>query len=283
MTSRHLGRSIHDLLDGRLDAKATAEAMTHLAECGECATRYAELNEARERLHSSSAGIDISFAQQLLDRQRMAQIAAQEDPHRARAVRPPDRRPALLVLGALVAIVGGVGAAYVAGAPQTLSVEAASSGTAGDSASTVAYLQSQDLQQEDDLSGWADPFTSGSALLPIDASVVSLTDGTEGLIMTLVAHTDSVVVTEQHGRLASGYSELPTIALDGVTLYVVYGTPTLLVWETGGLVITASCAACEVSTLVDVAQAFPVAEEPGLVDRITAGLGELAGAVIGSD
>lgn len=282
MTGRHLGRSVHDLLDGRLDRQATAQAMSHLAECEECSNRYEELRQARERLTSSPAGIDMSFAQQLLDRERMAEIAAQEDPHHARAVRPPDRRPALLVLGALVMLVGGVGAAYVAGAPQAVSIEAASPGTGG-TATTVSYAGSQEDQEEELLSSWLDPFQEDSSLTRVDVSEVSTPDGSEGLILTLVAGTDSVLVTEQQGRLASGWSELPTVSLDDVTLFVIHGSPTTLVWESGGFVLTASCGACEVSTLIDVAAAFPVDGEPGLVDRLSAGLGELADAVVGSD
>ncbi len=282
MTGRHLGRSVHDLLDGRLDRQSTAQAMGHLAECEECTERYEELRQARERLTSSSAGIDMSFAQQLLDRDRMAEIAAQEDPHLVRAVRPPDRRPALLVLGALVMLVGGVGAAYVAGAPQAVSLEAASSGTGG-TATAVTYVGTEVEQEEDLLSAWLDPFGEDSTLTRIDVAPVSSPDGSDALILTLAAGTDSVLVTEQHGRLASGWSELPTVSLDDVTLYVIHGSPASLVWESGDFVLTASCGSCEVSTLIDVASAFPVDDEPGLVDRISAGLGELADAVIGSD
>ncbi|WP_084125730.1 anti-sigma factor [Demequina sp. NBRC 110054] len=283
MTGKHLGRSVHDLLDGRLDAKATAEAMAHLASCEECNGRYGELRDARERLTSSPAGIDMSFAKQLLDRDRMAEIAAQEDPHHVKAVRPPDHRPRLLTLGALVAVVGGVGAAYVAGAPETYSAEVASTGTTDSSGTAVASYASADLSSPDELHGWSNPFDSDSDLKAIGGTVMSLSDGSEGLIMTLAAGSDTVVVTERRARLGAGFSDLPTITTDSLTLYLVHGSSTTVVWENGDFVITASCEGCDTTTLVNVAGAFPLDDEPGLVDRLSSGLVEIADAFIGTD
>ncbi len=283
MTGRHLGRSVHDLLDGRLDSRASAEAMAHLDSCDECRARYEELRQARERLTSSPAGIDMSFAKQLLDRDRMAQIAAQEDPHHVKAVRPPDHRPRLLALGALAAVVGGVGAAYVAGAPQTLSADVASAGADDSTATTVASVSATDFGDSEVLADWLNPLGADSKLTGIKASVKTLTDGSEGLVMTLVAGTESVVVTEQHGRLGTGFSELPTIDADDLTLYVIHGSTTMVVWESGDYVVTASCTGCEASTLIEVAQEFPADAEPGLVDRISTGLVELADAVVGAN
>ncbi|WP_062203384.1 hypothetical protein [Demequina salsinemoris] len=283
MTGRHLGRSVHDLLDGRLDSKAAAEAMAHLASCEECSDRYGELRQARERLNSSPAGIDMTFAKQLLDRDRMAEIAAHEDPHHAKAVRPPDHRPRLLALGAIAAVVGGVGAAYVAGAPETYSADIAVAGGSDSGGTTVATYASADLDETDELEGWSSPFGENSTLKAVGASVKTLTDGTQGLVLSLAAGLDSVVVTEQRGRLGAGFSELPTITTDSLTLYVVHGTTTTVVWENGDLVMTASCGGCDATTLVDVAGSFPVDEEPGLVDRISSGLVEIADAFIGTD
>lgn len=280
MTAKHLGRAVHDLLDGRLGASASAEAMAHLAECEECDARFRELRDARERLNSSDVGIDMAFAQALLDRERMATIAAKEDPHHARAVRPPDRRPVYLVLGSLVAIAGGVGVAYAAGAPQTVTVETASGETPG--AAAVAYIGPQEVASDAQLSAWSCPDWHESGLDPVYAEVKEMPNGTDQLFLALVSGLDRVLVTEQHGQLAPAWGDVPTVQQGDQVFHVIHGTPTSLVWEAGDLVFTASCD-CEVSTLVDVATAFPADDEPGVVDRISAGLGQLVDAIIGSD
>ena len=102
------------------------------------------------------------------------------------------------------------------------------------------------------------------------------------LFLALVSGLDRVLVTEQHGQLASAWADVPTVQQGDQVFHVIHGTPTSLVWEAGDLVLTASCD-CEVSTLVDVATAFPADDEPGVVDRISAGLGQLVDEIIGSD
>ena len=87
MNDKHLGDRIHDLLDGRLSRTDTHAAMAHLDHCEECSKRWQELRSAREALNSSPAGIDMRFAQMLLDKDRMAQIAQGESKHVARAAR----------------------------------------------------------------------------------------------------------------------------------------------------------------------------------------------------
>jgi len=78
--------------------------MEHLDECPECAERWQELRAAREALNSSEVGIDVRFAQQLLDRKRMAQIASEETPERARAASGAGRKHVTMAAAAVGAM-----------------------------------------------------------------------------------------------------------------------------------------------------------------------------------
>ncbi|WP_430867507.1 hypothetical protein [Demequina aurantiaca] len=261
-------------------ADATA-AMAHLDECADCSARWTELRDAREALNSSSAGIDMRFAQQLLDRDRMAQIARGESKHRAKAARPRSHRSASIAFSILVLAVAGVGAAYYAGGPDEVPVEfAAASGDAADQ--NVAYMGPQDMRSGADMRAWVHPDWQDSGLVPIEAKVVRGENDARILVASLLAGVDPVVVTEQHGNLVlERVAELPRADVHGIDAYIVRVDPAQLVWQTGDMVVSVTCN-CAMVTLETVAGYFPTNTEPGVLDRIQDGLGEFAGTLTGN-
>lgn len=280
MTAKHLGRRVHDLLDNRLSRADTVAAMEHLDECTECAERWQELRAAREALNSSEAGIDVRFARQLLDRDRMAQIAKDETPERARAASGAGRRNLTVAAAVVGAMILGLGGAYVAGAPEELKLEFAASSVAGYHQS-VAFHDSDSMRAGDHLRTWVHPDWEDSDLVPIEAKVVQRANGSNVLVASLLSNMEPIVVTEQHGQLSDGLTkDMPTADVEGVTAYVVGVDPAQIVWQTGDVVISAMCE-CALMTLEDVAEAFPTDDNPGFVDRVSAGVGEFADILTG--
>lgn len=281
MTSKHLGESVHDLLDGRMSTAEAGLAMAHLEACQECSARWQELRDAREALNSSSAGIDMRFAQQLLDRDRMATIAKGESKHRARAARGRNRRPVTVAAGLMIFVVTGVSAAYYAGDPDVVPVEFAASSLDG-TASSVASMSPRDMRSEDDMRAWVHPDWQDSGLVPIEARVVRGDNGAHILVASLYAGIDPVVVTEQRGDLAPHrVADLPHADVQGVDAYIVRLDPTQIVWQTGDFVVALTCE-CALVTLETVAGTFPTNSEPGFFDRLGTGFGQLAGTLTGN-
>ena len=278
MSDKHLGDRIHDLLDGRLSRPDTHAAMAHLDQCEECSTRWQELRAAREALNSSSAGIDMRFAQMLLDKERMAQIAQGESKHVARAARGRDRRPTTIAV-ALVVILGfTVGAAYLAGTPDVVTADFASAAFAGGERSS-AVLDAEAMASAE-MSDWVQPDWQGSGLIPIEAKI--LRDGdTQILVASLLIGMEPVLIAEQRGRLAAAVTEeAPRIVVDGVDVYVVNAAPAQVLWQSGPIVVAAKCS-CALQTVSIVVAAFPQSGDPGVVDQISAGFGVLGGALTG--
>jgi hypothetical protein len=281
VTSKHLGESVHDLLDGRMTTAESAAAMSHLESCPECAARFNQLRDAREALNSSSAGIDMRFAQQLLDRDRMAHIAKGESKHRARAARGRRRRPATLAVAVIVIGAAGVGAAYYAGDPQDIPVESVAASAEG-ATSSIALMGPESMSSGDSMRAWVHPDWQDSGLVPIEARVARGDNGADIFIASLLAGVDPVVVTEQHGDLMlERVADLPRAQVDGIDAYIVRVDPAQLVWQTGDLVISLTCE-CAMVTLETVAGNFPTNTEPGFFDRISNGLDELAGPLTGN-
>jgi len=275
VSDKHLGDSIHDLLDGRLSSAQSQEAMAHLAHCTECDTRWRELLAAREALSTSSAGIDMRFAQLLLDKDRMAEIAQGESKHRARAARGRDRRPVTVVVAVAAIAVIVVGAAYVAGAPATVQADFAAAAHEGSTArmGTVAAEAPQD-------SPWVHPIWQDSGLIPGDARVETH-GGAKILVASVLVGREPVVITEQEGRLSNEVVEYaPRLTVEGVDTYLVNTVPVQVIWQAGPVVIAATCA-CAVDTVVTVVAAFPQAKDPSAIDRIADGFGVIAGAMTG--
>jgi anti-sigma factor RsiW len=275
VTSKHLGDKIHDLLDGRLTGDKAYAAMAHLGECEDCAARFHELRAARDALNTAEAGIDMSFAQRLLDRDRIAQIAAQEPSNRARASAPPDHRPlaAVILVGAAASLV--VGMAWMMGAPTKVGLEFVTTAS-GNSAQPVVYMGAQGMRSGDQLRSWIHPDFAESGLVPVEAKVLQRSNGSNVLVATMLRDMDVVVVTQEHAQLASEVNTLPRAGVEGIDVYVLSSAePAQVVWQTGDVVIALGCE-CALSTLESVAAEFPTATDPGFVDRVGEGFEELA-------
>lgn len=277
MSDEHLGESVHDLLDNRLSPGQAATAMSHLDACDACRIRWDELRAARDALKTSDAGIDMRFAQQLLDRERMAQIASGESRQQARAARPRDRRPALAAF-VLIAVLGvAFAAGYVVGEPQEVSLEFAESDDSP--AQAVMQVGAQGMRAGDELRSWVHPDWESTGLVPVQAKVLRDQSGQNVLVASILAEVEPIVVTEQHGRLAPAVAErYASVDLGHATAYLVSERPRQLVWQTGDVVISVTCS-CASATLVATASAFPAHGDPTLVDRVVDGLGEIADLV----
>ncbi|MFV0634222.1 anti-sigma factor family protein [Demequina sp.] len=276
MTEHHLGDSIHDLLDNRLSAARAAQAMEHMASCAQCKSRWDELRATREALKTSEAGIDLRFAQQLLDRERMAQIARDETPERARAARPRGRSPLVTVV-AVIAILGiVVSAGYIVGEPDEVGLEFAETGTVVGASAEVMQVGAQSMRSGDALRSWVHPNWEATGLTPVEATVVRARTGDNVLVASLLAGLEQLVVTQQHGQLSPLVAEYyPSVDLGHAPGYLISDWPRQLVWQTGDVVISLSCT-CAAATLESVAVAFPADDEPTFVGRVADGLGEIA-------
>ena len=271
MTAKHLGEAVHDLLDGRLRGDRAYTAMAHLGECEACAARFHELRTARDALASSQAGIDMRFAQQLLNRDRIAEIAASEGVHKARATRPPRRAPLVAVFTVVILGVVVIGAAWRAGAPAAVALEFAQPHEGA--VESVAYADPQGMRSGELLRAWIHPDFSTSDLVPVEAAVIEGRDGQLVLVASILAGLEPITVVQQHGRLPESLTaQLPRADVAHSDVYVVESsTQTAVMWQTGDVVVALSCT-CAVSTLEDVAEEFPRGDEPGFVERIADGM-----------
>lgn len=276
MTDKHLGDRIHDLLDGRLPRAEAQAAMAHLAECDECTTRWQELRAAREALNSSSAGIDMRFAQLLLDRDRMAEIAKGESKHVARAAKGRDRRPATIAAATAVILAFTVAAAYVAGSPDPVDADVVAMASGGDRSITVVDAQTMDNAEMTD---WVQPDWQASGLIPVEAKILRH-DSADILVASLLIGLEPVVIVEKRGRLASSVEQAPRAVVNGIDVYVVSTAPMAVLWQSGAVVIGATCE-CALDSLAPVVAAFPKAAEPGVMDQVGAGLSVFGDALTG--
>ena len=308
MSDQHLGEELHDLLDNRLSATRTAASMRHLDECADCRMRWNDIREAREALQTSSAGIDLTFSQNLLNRDRIAEIARDESKQQARAARGKDKRPMLAVLIIFVAFSTSVGAAYVAGTPAEVSLEfvqqpalaasgmqAAAFEAAGPPQSqslqsgtseaahphhesaTVAYMGPTSMRGGESLRRWVHPDWKESRITPVEAAVVTTRGGEMVLVASVLFDRHAMVITEQHGQLSSALTEhAESVDLGHTDAYIVSESPWQLVWQTGDVVISATCS-CPLATLQEVAECFPAQEDPNFTKRVVDGFRELTG------
>ena len=277
MTEKHLGDRIHDLLDGRLSREDTHAAMEHLSHCDECNTRWQELRAAREALNSSPAGIDMGFAQMLLNKDRMAQIAAGESKHVARAAKGRDKRPATIAAASAIILGFTVVAAYLAGTPDSVDATIVAMADPGDRGTAVLETSSMDAAE---MAAWVQPNWQESGLIPIEAKILRHGDA-DILVASLLIGLDPVVIIEKHGRLAAVVMEqAPRITVNDVDVFVVNTAPLQVLWQSGSVVIAATCT-CAVDTLAPAIAAFPQASAPGVMDQIGAGLGVFGDALTG--
>jgi len=276
VSDKHLGDRIHDLLDGRLSRADSAAAMAHLADCEECTTRWQELRSAREALNSSAAGIDMRFAQMLLDKDRMSQIAKGESRHVARAAKGRDRRPATITVASVVILGFALVAAYVAGTPEPVDASIVAMASSGDRATSAIDAQHMsDAQMAD----WVQPDWQDSGLIPVGAKIVRHGDA-DILVASLLVGLDPVMIIEKRGRIATSVEQAPRVSVDSVDVYVVSTAPVTALWQSGSVVIAASCE-CAFDTLAIAIAAFPTADAPGVMDQIGVGLGTFGAALTG--
>ena len=274
MSEQHLGDDLHDLLDNRLSPARSADAMAHLDECAECRSKWDDLRAARDALKTSTAGIDMRFTEQLLDRDRIAEIAKGEPKHQARAARPPDRRP-LLVAAIACALAGiVVVTAYVVGQPDEVSLQFAER---DDSAGTaVMRMGAQTMRSGDQLRSWVHPDWEATDLVPVEATVVRSRSGENVLVASILAEVEPIVVTEQHGRLSPVVTEYYSpVDLGHTDGYLVSDYPRQLVWQTGDVVISVTCT-CAPAILEEAALAFPAHGDPTVIDRVFDGVREIS-------
>ena len=277
MTDKHLGERIHGLLDGRLSRDESAAAMAHLAECEACNSRFQALRADREALNSSSAGIDMSFAQLLLDKERMAQIAKGESKHVARAAKGRDNRPTTIAAAAVIILGFTVTAAYFAGAPDPIDGSLVAMAESGDRNTAVIDTRSMD---QESMAQWVQPDWQASGLIPIEAKILRHQDA-EILVASLLVGLDQVVIVEKRGRLAhSVVEQAPRVVVNDVDVYVVNTAPLQMLWQSGSLVVAATCT-CAADTLAIAVAAFPKAKDPGVMDQIGEGLSVFGDALTG--
>ncbi|MDE0572643.1 hypothetical protein ON058_04350 [Demequina sp. B12] len=290
MTEPHLGQTLHDLLDNRLSAQQAADAMAHIGACGECRTKWDELRAAREALKTSSAGIDMRFAQQLLDRERMAQIAQFESKSQVRAASGQAHRPVMALMLALILISSGVVACYAAGAPHVVGVaiaDGAGQAASGEGSATasadadVAYISSSAMRDGEALANWSAPDWDVADLVPVEARVLQDAQGRAMLVAWVVSGAHTVTVTEQRGELDLDVAQyFPTVDFANGPAYWVNDDPMQVVWDAGDFVMSATCH-CTLSTLEATAASFPSADGPGLLDRLGDGAVRIANVVTG--
>lgn len=280
MTTRHLGKRLYALVDGRLSREDAYVAMAHVGECAECAGKWEALRRDRIALQTSGTGIDMSFTSHLLDRNRIAEIARDEP---RRHVRAASGRAANVAVVGLTLFAGGallLGILWRLGAPPEVGLEVAAAPDAA-TASSVQLMGAPGMRLEGSLVSWVHPAWETSTLIPVDASVIHAADGTTVLVAHVLAGNDSVTVIEQEGTLPAGFSsEFPMGGVAGHEVYVVSDHPTQVVWDAGGVVVGLGCT-CSLDVLASVASQFPNGTEPGVMERLGDGLRVVADAVTG--
>ncbi len=280
MTTRHLGKRLYALVDGRLSREEAYVAMAHVGECAECAEKWQALRKDRIALQTSGTGIDMSFARDLLDRDRIAEIARDEPRRHAKAARGKGVNVAVLA----VSIVAG-GALVLAilwrlGAPPEVGLEVAAAPDAA-TASSVQLMGAPGMRVEGSLLSWVHPDWETSGVIPVDAAVIQTAQGTTVLVARVLSGGDSITVIEQKGTLPSGFgSEFPMGSAADREVYVVSDDPSQVVWDAGGVVVGLGCS-CSIDVLESVANEFPIGSEPGVFERLGDGLQAVADAMSG--
>ncbi len=280
MTTRHLGKRLYALIDGRLSREDTYVAMAHVGECEECAERWEALRKDRIALQTSGTGIDMSFTSHLLDRTRIAEIARDEPRRHVRAARGRGINVAvagvsLLASGAIV-----LGLLWRLGAPPEVSLEVAVAPDQA-TASSVQLMGAPRMRVEGSLVSWIHPAWESSSVIPVDAAVIQTAEGTTVLVARILAGGESIRVIEQKGTLPSGFGESHSMGSEtDQEIYVLSDDPSQIVWDAGGVVVSLDCT-CPIEVLEAVASQFPDGNEPGILERLGDGLQVVADAVAG--
>ena len=280
MTTRHLGKRLYALVDGRLSREDAYVAMAHVGECDECAARWQALRKDRIALQTSGTGIDMTFTGHLLDRSRIAEIARDEPRRHVRAAR---RRGVNVAVVGISFLAGGalvLGVLWTLGAPPEVGLEVAAPPDQSTAAS-VQLMGAPRMRVEGSLISWVHPEWEASNVIPVDAAVIQMDDGTTVLVASILAGGEPIRVIEQRGTLPASFGAgLAMGAAKDREVYVVSEDPSQIVWDAGGVVVSLGCA-CSVAILESVASQFPDGHEPGILERLGDGLETAADAVAG--
>lgn len=280
MTTRHLGKKVYELVDGRLGREDAVAAMAHLDECPECSATWKALLRDREALQTSGTGIDLSFTQHLLDKSRIAEIARDEP---RRHVKAASGRGRNVLMGLGVALLGGgavLGLLWRLGELPKIDLDFALAADRSQ-ADQVRLYESSSMRESGALGDWLHPSWEESSLIPVDAAVLNYEDGSTVLVATFLSGMDTITVVERVGRLAPGVADDAVTSVAGDhALYVLGGESTSLVFGTGDTVVGLTCE-CELEILRQVADAFPDGAAQDVWDRLGDGWDTVAEAVTG--
>ena len=280
MTTRHLGKRLYALVDGRLSREDAYVAMAHVAECEECSARWDALRRDRIALQTSGTGIDMSFTRHLLDRSRIAEIARDEPRRHARAARGRGVNVAMVGISALAGGALVLALLWNLGAPPEVTLDMAAPPDPS-AAASVQLMGAPGMRVEGSLVSWVHPSWESAGVIPVDAAVMQMPDGTTVLVASILAGGEPIRVMEQRGTLPTGFGAgLPTGAATDREVYVVSEDPSQIVWDAGGVVVSLDCT-CSVAVLESVASAFPDGSERGILERLGDGLESFADAIGG--
>ncbi len=280
MTTRHLGKRLYSLVDGRLSRDEAYVAMAHVAECDECAEKWEALRRDRVALQTSGTGIDMSFTQHLLDRDRIAEIARDEPRRHVKAARGKGVNVIVVAASTLAMGALALGVLWRLGAPAEVGLEIAAAPDKS-TASSVRLMGAPGMRLEESLVSWVHPSWETSGVIPVDAAFIQTANGTTVLVARVLAGGDSVTVTEQKGTLPAGFgSEFPMGGVTDHEVFVVSDEPAQVVWDAGGVVVGLTCD-CSIDVLESVASQFPNGNEPGVLERLGDGLRVVADALSG--
>ncbi len=271
MSERHLGKKIHDLVDGRLSRADAAEAMEHLADCAECAEERAAIVADRQALRTSGEGIDTQAIANLLERDRIAERAKSEPRRHERAAKGHGT-PVLRIAVLLLVGVGVISASlYVVGAPEAARLEyGISAPVRGE---TYAYFDASRVRSSPALEVWSQPHWDDSGLVPIEARLVLTGEGVKVLESTFLAGLEQVLLVQQKGYLPESTTQgYPATKYTQREAFIVsMDRPAHIVFESGHEVIQLLCE-CPLDILEDVADEFPAQEPISPLERMEAGL-----------
>jgi hypothetical protein len=277
VTTRHLGKRLYLLVDGRLDRADAIEAMTHLEDCEACTNEWREILRAREALQTSGSGIDMRFARRLLDRDRIAEIA-QAEPKRhvkvASGVRPHVVRATALGTVATIAVLSVL---YALGEPDRVGIDSLASANAENGPVRVVGEEGPDPRS---LDPWAHPVWDDSEFVPISAWILD-DDGVPMLQATVLLGEHEMLITERKGRLVVRPDDAVVRAEDtSREVYLVDGDDSAVVFESADAVVMIGCT-CPMDSLLGAVDEFPEASGQGVLARLGSGVGEVADAVTG--
>lgn len=278
MLRYHVTRQLNLLIDGRLGRDDALKAMAHLAECESCTSRWDALRQGREALQTSGNGIDMTSAQRLLSRDRIA-VLAQTEPRRhakaAAGMRPRVLRGILVATPAVMALLVLL---YVLGEPREIPLSTLTQGNII-YAPTVSSLAVDSSTVPDSHGSSSYPSWVGPEMTPL-GMVVREDQGMTVSQTRVLLGENQLTVTERRGRLPREIDDVLPRAESDRPVYLLDEAGTDIVFGSADTVVTVSCA-CETDVLVDFAGNFPEESSPGVLDRLGDGMGVVADAVTG--